>query len=299
VPPAWERITIDLLGGVTLVIGAPDTGKTTFARYLCRRLGERHERVAFVDGDMGQAALGPPTTMTLVMAFASMLATDRQALSEPGDPTHSPPITFRVFVGAVSPRRHMLPTVVGAGRLVAKARSEGATAIVFDTTGLVDPVCGGGALKRSLIDLVRPAAVVGIQRENELEHLLLPLRRSGRTRVIDLPAPRAARRRYTPERRAYRTAQFRRYFSEARRLEVAWDRLAVFPAPAFAQHQLVALEDREGFTLALGIVLGTEPARRTITLHTPLPSLMGVNALSLGDLALDPGTFDETDPSGS
>jgi polynucleotide 5'-kinase involved in rRNA processing len=221
---------------------------------------------------------------------------DKQAFGEPCDPTYSPATTFRVFVGAVSPRRHMLPTVVGAGRLVAKARSEGATATVFDTTGLVDPACGGGALKRSLIDLVQPAAVVGIQREDELEHLLLPLRRSGRTRVIDLPTPEAARRRYPPERREHRTAQFRRYFSEARRLEVAWDRLAVFPAPAFAQHQLVALEDREGLALALGIVLAADPARRTITLHTPLPSLAGVNALSLGDLALDPGTFNETRP---
>jgi len=282
IPPIWERITFSALGGLLLVVGAPDTGKSTFARYLYRRLCACHERVAFVDGDVGQATLGPPTTMTL-------------ALGEPGDDGFPPAgPRFRTFVGDVSPRGHMLPVLVGAHRLVQKAREMGATAIVFDTTGLVDPACGGGELKRAKVELLRPTVVVGIQRGSELEHFLVPLRRSSRTRVVDLPASRSARRREVPDRQEHRAARFGRYFEEARPLEVAWQRLAVFPAPAFTMHRLVALEDSEGFALALGIVAAGDLARGTVTLCTPLASVAGVDAIRLGDLALDPRTFRES-----
>ena len=282
VPPAWERVTLSALEGTLLVVGAPDTGKSTFARYLYRRLCSHHERVAFVDGDVGQATLGPPTTMTL-------------ALGQPGDDAFPPTgPRFRTFVGDISPRRHMLPTLVGAHKLVQKARAEEATAVVFDTTGLVDPACGGGELKRAKVELLRPTVVVGIQRGSELEHLLVPLRRSRRTRVIDLPAARAARRREVPVRQEHRAARFGRYFEEAQSLEVAWQRLAVFPAPAFTMHRLVALEDGAGFALALGIVIAGDLARGTVTLYTPLASVAGVDAIRLGDLVLDPRTFRES-----
>ena len=282
IPPAWGRITLSALSGTLLIVGAPDTGKSTFARYLYRRLCAHHGRVAFIDGDVGQATLGPPTTMTL-------------ALGEPGDDGFPPTgPRFRTFVGDVSPRRHMLPTLDGAHRLVRKARGEGVTAILFDTTGLVDPAHGGGALKRAKVELLRPTVVVGIQRGSELEHLLVPLRRSRRTRVIDLPASQVAHRREVPIRQEHRAARFCRYFEGAHALEVPWQRLAVFPAPAFTPHRLVALEDCEGFALALGIVTASDPVRNLVTLYTPLTLLTGVDAIRLGDLALDPHTFRES-----
>jgi len=282
IPPAWERITLSALRGTLLVVGAPDTGKSTFARYLYRRLCACHEQVAFVDGDVGQATLGPPTTMTL-------------ALRQPGDEGFPPAgARFRAFVGDISPRRHMLPTLVGAHKLVCKARQEGATAIVFDTTGLVNPAQGGGALKRAKVELLRPAVIVGIQRGTELEHLLVPLRRSRRTRVIDLPASGAARRREVRARREHRAARFRVYFEGAGELEVVWRRLAVFPAPAFTLQRLVALEDSAGFVLALGVVTACDLARGVVRLRTPLRALDGVDAIRLGDVALDVQAFRES-----
>jgi polynucleotide 5'-hydroxyl-kinase GRC3/NOL9 len=282
IPPVWDRITLSPLGGTLLVVGAPDTGKSTFARYLYRRMCAQHERVAFVDGDVGQAALGPPTTMTL-------------ALGVPGDEAFPPAgPRFRSFVGDVTPRRHMLPMLVGAHRLVRKAREEGATAIVFDTTGLVDPTYGGGVLKRSKVDLLQPTVVVGIQRGSELEHLLLPLRHSQRTRVIDLPVSQGARCRDVRVRQEHRCTRFRTYFERARTLELTWQGLAVFPAPVFTSHRLAALVDVQGFALALGIVIASDMAHKALTLYTPLRSLAGVDAIHLGDLALDPHTFRES-----
>lgn len=272
---------LENFSGVLMVIGAPDTGKSTFARYLYTRLCASHERVAFVDGDVGQASLGPPTTMTLVV---------RQC----GE-TEFPPggTRFRVFVGSNSPRGHMLPTVIGLYKLVRRACELGATATVVDTTGLVSAEQGGHTLKHAKVDLLEPTAIFAIQRGCELEHILVPLRRSARTRVIDLAATPAVRPRDPTMRRAHRAAAFRQYFADAAPLEVPWGRLAVFPAPVFSPGRLVALEDARGFALALGVVLEMDAIRRTLSLLTPARSLEGVDAIRLGDLWLDLATWEE------
>ncbi len=279
VPPAWERITFSALSGVVLVVGASDTGKSTLARYLYHCLGDHHARIAFVDGDMGQASLGPPTTMTL-------------ALGDAEKPSFPPPgARFRTFVGDISPHGHMLPTVVGLHRLVQQARGAGVTAIVVDTTGLVHPEHGGGALKWAQVDLLRPSVVIGIQRQNELEHLLVPLRVSGRVRVIDRPVAPAVRERDVSARQAHRARRFRRYFQDAQVVEICWREMGVFPAPTFSGHQLVALEDGEGFVRGLGIVVAADLARGTVHLRTPLRSTSGVDLIRLGDVAVDPRTY--------
>lgn len=278
VPPAWQRLTLHDLAGTLMVIGGPDTGKSTFARYLYGCLCAFHDRVAFIDGDIGQASLGPPTTMTLVVR-------------QPGDEGFPPSGTcVRYFVGANSPRGHLLPTVIGAHKLARRARELGATTTVLDTTGLISPAQAGGVLKQAKVDLLQPMAVFAIQRGAELEPLLLPLRRSARTLVVDLPTASAVRCRDVSTRRAHRAAGFRRYFADAGPLEVNWPRLAVFPGPLFSRGRLVALEDVHGFALALGVVLKVDAARRVVLLHTPARSLQGVDALRLGDLWLDPET---------
>ena len=95
-------------------------------------------------------------------------------------------------------------------------------------------------------------------------------------------------------RREHRATRFRIYFEGARELDVAWQRLAVFPAPAFSPGRLVALEDDAGLALGLGIVVASDLVGGTVTLRTPLSSLTGVDAIRLGDLALDLQTFRET-----
>ncbi len=281
VPSSWESLTFSAMRGVILVVGATDTGKTTFARYLYRRLSAGHERLAFVDGDVGQATLGPPTTMTM-------------ALGKPNDDRFPPSgRRFRVFVGDISPTGHMLPLVVGAHRLVRRARQGGATAIVFDTTGLVGPSQDGGALKLALVNLLRPELVIGLQRGSELEHLLVPLRCSRRTRVVDRQVAKAVKRRGVKTRREHRAEQYRRAFQTAKPLVVRWTGCAVIPVPSFTKRRLVALEDEEGFVLQLGIVTGYELGSDTVELHTPLSSSEGVDTIHVGDVAVDVETFQD------
>jgi polynucleotide 5'-hydroxyl-kinase GRC3/NOL9 len=277
--PAWEELGLKRLSGILMVVGASDVGKSTFARYLFRRLCKSSAGVAYLDGDPGQSILGPPTTMTV-------------ALARDGDETFPPsgPI-WRGFVGSVSPAGHMLPVLTVAARLIQEARKAGAQVIIYDTTGLVDPSRGGIALKLAKIDLLRPSALVTIQRERELEPLLAPLRRSRRVRVEEfLPSP-AARCRERDERQANRAKGFAGYFNNASSLLLNWPQFAVFPAPRFHLHRLVSLEDEDGHALALGIVREIDRLSRRVRLQTPLTSLSGVDAIRLGDLVVDPDTF--------
>jgi polynucleotide 5'-hydroxyl-kinase GRC3/NOL9 len=281
VPPEWAALSLGHLAGALMVIGAPDTGKSTLARYLYRRLCATHERVAFIDGDIGQATLGPPTTMTLVVRRAG----------EDGFPPAGPHTRF--FVGDTSPRGHLLPMLIGLHKLVGRAREMGAAATVLDTTGLVDRAQAGGVLKQAKVDLLQPTAVLALQRSTELEHLLGPLRRSARTRVVDLPVPAAVRLRDVSARRGHRAQMFRRYFATAGLLEVPLTDLAVFPHPTLHPGQLLALEEVDGFALALGVVVENDRLSNTLLLRTPARSLDGVDAMRVGQLVLDPHTCQE------
>jgi polynucleotide 5'-hydroxyl-kinase GRC3/NOL9 len=103
VPPAWERLDLAHLAGTIVVIGATDSGKTTFVRWLVAQLGRHHECVGWLDADVGQSTLGLPTTMNLAV------------VSQPLAEVPAPDACF--FVDNTSPRGHMLPAVVGAHKL--------------------------------------------------------------------------------------------------------------------------------------------------------------------------------------
>jgi polynucleotide 5'-kinase involved in rRNA processing len=135
--------------------------------------------------------------------------------------------------------------------------------------------------------------VFALQREQELEALLVPLRLSRRTRLTLIQPASGVKARGPDERRLHRQERFRLYFHNSRRLEIDWSRLAVWPVPRFSLNRLMALEDQAGFTLGLGIVVEINRPSRRITLLTPLASLHGVTALRLGDLTLDPQSFRE------
>jgi polynucleotide 5'-hydroxyl-kinase GRC3/NOL9 len=153
-----------------MVLGDTDAGKTTFARYLFLELCRLGRRAAYLDGDVGQNTLGLPTTMTV-------------ALCDQGGMPDFPPAGLRAifFVGAVSPRGHMLPMVVGAHKLQTWAHCQGAEVIVMDTTGMIDPTVGGGALKQWKIELLQPTALFALARGAELEHMPWPVARNWNT----------------------------------------------------------------------------------------------------------------------
>jgi polynucleotide 5'-hydroxyl-kinase GRC3/NOL9 len=285
-PREWERINPESLAGTIMVIGESDTGKTTFARYLFLQLCRCHRRIAFLDCDVGQSTLGLPTTLNLALS-------DSQPSSFPPvlSPVEGPEgDTLSFFVGATSPRGHMLPTVIGARKLQKKAQELGAEAIVVDTTGLVSRLAGGGALKQWKIELLEPSTLVGLERGSELEHILWPWRWDKRVRVHDLSVSEHVIEKTRTQRITHREERFRSYFQKAHTLRVSFREVVVFGIEMMAGGRLLAFQDDQGFAVALGVARAYDRKAQELTASTPLPSLEGVSRIRFGSLKLDPTT---------
>ncbi len=214
--PEWEdaaRLFLER-GGIAVVLGAPDTGKSTLSRYLIYKNFAAGLPAALVDLDLGQSHLGPPTTLGLGL-FPPRL---------PGNSSLFPENLY--FIGQTSPVGSILEVAVGCRVLVEQAARRGVARAVVNTSGLVH---GPGALrlKRAQVELLQPHFIFALQRDRELEPLLLGLGggladgESGWA-VRRLPVSSQATRKTPEDRRRYREERFRRYFQEARRLVLPW-----------------------------------------------------------------------------
>ncbi len=278
VPSKWKELDLASIAGTIVVIGQTDSGKSTFVRWLVGELCRHHDRVGWLDADVGQSTLGVPTTMNLAV------------VDWPPAELPSPEAGF--FVGNTSPRGHMLPTVVGAHKLQRRAQRAGAGAIVVDTTGLVAREAGGGALKRWKIALLEPTTIVAIQRHGELVHILTPLVRDSGLTVYTLPVAGAVNRKTIEERTARRQQKYRRYFENAGPLSIDYSRRPVYNLEQAGPQRLLALQDDEGFATALGVI--EQMNTREMTVVTPADDVNRVASLHVGSLRLNPDTGTET-----
>ncbi|RLF16530.1 MAG: hypothetical protein DRJ97_00570 [Thermoprotei archaeon] len=198
IPSEWLSL-VEMLssGGVAMVVGQVDSGKTFMTTYVANKLLELGVKVAVVDSDVGQSSIGPPATI-------SMATLDRHILSLSDlDPQAS------YFVGSTTPAGHLLPMVVGTKKMVDEALKT-AKAVMVDTTGMV---YGGPAraLKLYKAEAIRPSVVVLLERQGELDHLACQLKALG-LEVFRVPASKWVKPRGRAERRALRERAFQRHF---------------------------------------------------------------------------------------
>ncbi len=260
-PQGWEeaaRQVVKEKPRKVLVLGETDTGKSTFIRFLLKTLLGSEVRCSLIDADIGQKDLGPPATVTLgEFQFLYELRLGK--------------VGAMYFVGSTSPRRHLLPLLVGTKLLLERARGEVA---VVNTTGFVRNA--GFALKGFKIELLKPELIIALQRQQELEPLL---RSYSHVPCLRLSVSARAKPKSFEERRTLRREAFRRYFAPAREMrlsmeEVRFQRVSVAgegDAEASARlrrNLLVGLADERGEALGLGIVKGFDG--RTLSVLTPV-----------------------------
>ena len=201
----WEKLESRIVKPqqVVLVIGATDVGKSTFCRFLVNSAVDRGLKTVFVDTDVGQSQIGPPTTIGM-KSF---------------DPESSP-VQFNsvadqlYFVGDLSPHGHALEVLTGTRLMVDHARETAADFIIVDTSGYIhDPPAV--ILKRHKIELTRPNHVVCIGRSSELEQITAGYRQQDWLDIHYLLPHRNVRSKSSKARSRYRKAQFEAYFGEA------------------------------------------------------------------------------------
>jgi polynucleotide 5'-kinase involved in rRNA processing len=269
IPRSWHLTLSRLPRGTIMILGGSDSGKTTFAKYLFSQLHADGRSLGYLDCDVGQSTLGLPTTLNLaVTPFRA-----------------EGPKFFTYFVGNISPRAHMLPLVIGAHRLQHEAQKLEVATIIADTTGLVDAATGGVALKHSLIELLEPAALVGLRQETEIDPILRPWHHDQRLQVFELSTPSQVTAKSREARIQYRHQCWLRYFDQADYVNFSLrchPRIAVFGLERARCGQLLAFQDRDGFALGLGIIQAYDRRAQEFVVRTPAADLSDVCSFRIG-----------------
>nr|MDQ2686464.1 hypothetical protein [Armatimonadota bacterium] len=148
-----------------LLLGATDSGKTTFVWDATQALLRAGRTVAVVDCDLGQSEIGPPGTLGVGFAEPTNLDALRSL-------RHLTPVAS-YFIGAMSPVRHTLDVCVGACQMTRVAKKRRPDVTLIDTCGwtLGPAAC---RFKRHLTELLVPHTVFAFARGAELDPLLAP-----------------------------------------------------------------------------------------------------------------------------
>lgn len=264
-------------GGVVMLMGSHDTGKTTLAREILKAGLDAGKTAAYVDADVGESTVGPPTCTGLKWIRGQADLDDLSTADE-----------LR-FVGATDPSRLVLQMVIATAALVDVAR-QSADLVVIDTTGTISGVVGE-TLKYHKVELTRPDTVVAIQRGSEMEPIIGMLRRFFSAEVVATSVHSALVPPSPNERNAARVAHFKTALEPP--LESWRVRPTVF-APtlpsglnlARLQDVLVGVQDSEGRCLGLGLLTLEGDALKVLTNVGT-----GMTGLRLGSVRVDPETF--------
>jgi polynucleotide 5'-hydroxyl-kinase GRC3/NOL9 len=294
--PGWKDLadSIDKLKGVAVILGAPDTGKTKLAFYLCEELRSKGSKIAMIYADMGQCAFGLPATLGM-MLFDSLAANDlqnRKLTTLDGIKIHA-----MYFIGSTSPLGHLIQTTVGLKKLVDKALTEGAEVVLIDTSGFVQ---GAAAweLKFHKIELSDARHLVALQKGQELEYILLPHEHRACRLIHRLKVYKEIEPKSYEKRRSYRRQKFLEYFQNATIRSFSLKEVKVANPHHFFQERdyrdlykrlLVGLNDDENFSLGLGII--EDMGHSEWQILTPVRKLNKVKIIRLGSVRLDENCY--------
>jgi polynucleotide 5'-hydroxyl-kinase GRC3/NOL9 len=251
IPPSWRLAATALeqmREGTFIILGPPDVGKSTLCVYLVNKLLQNRETLRVIDADIGQADMGPPTT--IASAVPTQPITSLQELRP----------DRRLFIGAISPSGVERKLISGIQRLMAKREK---LVTIINTDGwIVD--FAAILYKINLLTQLQPDLVLGLTYSNELE----PILGGVRFHSMKIAAAKNALERSRVDRRSIRSDAYRRSLEGAitRRVSLEEVRL-VFPA-GFRQasrsdrralnNLIVGILDEEGYLAQIGILMGID-----------------------------------------
>ena len=262
---------------LVFVLGENDTGKSSLCRYLVSYLQGQGRRLAWIDADLGQSHLGPPTSVGMTL------------LPPPGK--GEGPLWIR-FVGSTSPVGHLIQSLVAVRIMVDKAIQLKVDGIILDTCGYVSGRVAA-EFKFQKIELVKPTHLIALERRKELAVLLknFSARRSLLLRRFSVPE-------YIPyksrvQRAEYRRERFKKYFQESAAINFMFRGMGLHGhIPSFRNlgdwtGLLIGFCDEMNDTMALGIVQEVDLQQKQVSCLTPLRSIEKVRSIQFGSLYLD------------
>lgn len=248
-----------------LVVGPPESGKSTFTAFSSNYLRDSGVRVGVIEGDIGQEDVLVPTTIALAEVSRPILW-----LRE------LDPISFR-FVGCTSPQYCYSESVLAIKELVDEAVGMGFGAVIVNTDGWVGSV-PGVEHKLAIIRWTRPDVVVVTDRE---VHDYISKCADGLTDVVYAPRPAVVRDRSREERRELRAQSYKRYFGRGRVRKVRLGGVGLLGACALSGRTLSRDELAEVLRLPDGLL-------EKIVHSTEVGDTLYLFCREPLDLALDP-----------
>lgn len=215
IPQSWSELIQQTTDshGTLMIVGAPDVGKSTLARLLVYHLCQAGRKVVWIDADLGQNHLGPPTTicMKYFNSFPPHLNEMKPQLMG--------------FVGSTTPSHHLVITIAQIKKILEKSLLYQPGLVIINTDGMV---FGNEALilKSNLIKLTNPQMIIALQCSGEIEHLLKPIEKEDKT-IYRLPVSEKARKKSPAERRTIREQRFATYFKNSQSLHIPIDQVTI------------------------------------------------------------------------
>ncbi len=279
IPLSWVESLEVLMGFhkkpvIAMVLGKVDSGKTSFCTYLINKLISAKQRVAILDGDLGQSDIGPPCTVAY--AFIAEPLTDLYKLKAGN----------AFFVGVTSPSEAVSKTIEGIALMKAEILEKTADFAVVNTDGWVE---GEEAVKykTQLAEEIKPDVVLCIQQKDELKPLLVALEKF---RKIAVESSLAVRQRSTEKRKNLRELSYAKYLIDAKVKSLPLNQLTI-------EEKNVSIRQSENKGLLLGLYytqrkfLGIGVLREVDYLRKTLKVLTSVTAkpasIALGKVRLD------------
>src|SRR5467141_1009117 len=217
VPPAWSEAAdvVKRQRGICVVIGEVDSGKSSLCTFLANKCLENGERVGVVDADVGQADIGPPTTISSSVVKAPIIG------------LHKVTADLSFFIGDTSPSS-VPDKVVNLATRLKKSIASSADIVLVNTDGWLAEF-NAVRHKRLLLDAIQPDLVLGIGRSDEI---IDPLLTRVKIASLRLPSSSFARARSKEERKKSREAGYRRLLQGSPKLGIGQEtRVRMFDRP--------------------------------------------------------------------
>ena len=277
IPKTW-RLVVEALAemrlGVVVVVGGTDVGKSTLCAYIGNELLSIGLPIRIIDGDIGQADIGPPATISSAIPsdhFPSLLDLNPERL---------------IFIGHVTPS-HVESKLIGRMKQLIDANPRHEPLTIINTDGWI---LGSNAIlyKINLISSIEPDLVIGISTNSELHPMLtLP-----RVRSMIVPAAKEVLERSRSDRRAIRQSGYRRFLDGGSVEKIPLDSIRIRKPEAFPPLQMplnsgfrnlmVGLSNEEGYLLQVGILMNADEH----SLHIFTRSVEHVREVELGYIRL-------------
>jgi polynucleotide 5'-hydroxyl-kinase GRC3/NOL9 len=273
IPPSWS-LAAETLGdmnqGKVAVIGPTDVGKSTLCVYLVNRL--LGQKLSIIDADVGQADLGPPTTIARAEPKNSITSLTELVPDA------------RIFIGHTNPGQVKGKLIDGIQRLSAGAED---SLTIINTDGwIVDPEAI--QYKIDLIAQTKPDLVIGLGFGNELQ----PILAGSHAQSITVKPANEVLSRSKSDRRKIRINGYRRFLDggSMRTFTLREVQLSIPESLSFLSKSkrselsnlIVGLLDQNQYLVQIGVLLAFEPG----TVRVYCKPAEGIRRIELGYLKL-------------